>query len=258
MRGDASSSSSRQAQASRREGNLSNFLTPRVLALLVSGLLVAIVLAFIFARQDLALSSAAQALPNSHADFSFWWLVNYYGEVPTWTIVIMAALTYLASFVSGRLEKTLARYRPHLAFLLLTAALAPGLLDQGLKAIIRRPRPGDGLGFLPLFKIGPAAHDNGFPSGHTAAAFVLLAMAFLVPRTKPVLRAVVGAGFFIWGAAVGLARVVYGVHYPSDVLFGALLTLTVEIVLWGAVFRRRIAAADSPGAGGSDGLVHAQ
>jgi membrane-associated phospholipid phosphatase len=235
--------SSSRARAERVRGDLSNFLTPRVLAVLGLILAAAIVLAFFFARHDLALSEAAQALPGSHADYSFWWLINYYGEAPTWTIVILAALAYLVSFVSGRPAKSMARFRPHLLYLLSTAALAPGLINQGLKALVNRPRPGDGLGFLPLFKIGPAAHDNGFPSGHTAAAFVLLALAFLVPRSKPLLRALAGTGFIVWGIAVGVARVVYGVHYPSDVLFGALVTLSVEIILWGAAFRRRIAAA---------------
>jgi undecaprenyl-diphosphatase len=221
-----------------------------VIAVLVLGLAVAAVLAFQFARHDLALAEAAQALPNSNTDHTFWWMVNYYGEVPTWTVVTLAALAGLLSFVSGRLKKALARFRPQLLFLVCTAALAPGLLNQGMKAIFNRPRPGDGLGFLPLFAIGPADHDNSFPSGHTAAAFVLFALVFLIPRAKPLLRALAGAVFFLWGAAVGVARVVYGVHYPSDVLFGALLTLGVEIVLWVTVFRRRVAAAELPGGGG--------
>lgn len=222
-------------------------LTSRVLIALILGLVAASVLAVFLAHNDLALSAAAQALPDSHADYSFWWLVNYYGEVPTWTVVGLAGLALLASFADGRPRQALTRFRPHLLFLLCTAALGPGLFGQGLKAMFNRPRPGDGLGFLPLFAVGPVGHDNGFPSGHTAAAFVLLALAFLIPRTMPRLRALAAAGFVLWGAAVGLARVVYGAHYPSDVLFGALLTLTVELVLWGAVFRRRIAATETRG-----------
>ena len=97
----------------RRESSL-RFFPPASWPSSPSACLSAIVLAFVFARHDLAYSEAAQALPGSHADYSFWWLVNYYGEAPTWTIVILACLTYLASFVSGRLEKALARYRPHL------------------------------------------------------------------------------------------------------------------------------------------------
>lgn len=221
------------------------FLTPRVLAVLLLGLAAASVLGFLFARYDLALSDAARALPDAHADYSFWWLVNYYGEVPTWTTVVLAALVGLGSFLVPRWGRALAGYRPHILFFIGTAALGPGLLNHGLKALFNRPRPGDALGFLKVLVIGPADHDNSFPSGHTAAAFVLFALVFLIPRTRPLLRALAGTGFFLWGAAVGAARVVYGAHYPSDVLFGALVTLTVEIVLWGAVFRRRVHPASS-------------
>ena len=220
------------------------FLTPRVLAVLLLGLAAASVLGLLFARHDLALSHAARALPDAHADYSFWWLVNYYGEVPTWLTVVLAAFVGLGSFLVPRWRRTLAGYRPHLLFLLGTAALGPGLLNHTLKALFNRPRPGDVLGFLKVLVIGPADHDNSFPSGHTAAAFVLFALVFLIPRAKPILRALAGAVFFLWGAAVGVARVVYGAHYPSDVLFGALLTLGVEIILWAAVFRPRIAASD--------------
>jgi membrane-associated phospholipid phosphatase len=217
-------------------------LSRRRLALLAFGLIAASVLAFFLARHDLALAEAAQALPDSHADYSFWWLANYYGEAPTWTIVILAALAYLASFVSGRPAKAMARFRPHLLFVILTAAVAPGLITQGLKAVFNRPRPGDGLGFLPLFHLGPAPHDNGFPSGHTAAAFVLLALAYLVPRSQVGLRRLAAACFVAWGLAVGLSRVVWGVHYPTDVLFGALITILVEWGLWAGWFRKRIEA----------------
>lgn len=207
--------------------------------------LVAVSLAAVWvARHDLALSDAARAIPGAHEDFSFWWLVNFYGEVPTWTVVGLAALACLGSRLVRPLKASLGRFRPHLLFLLGTAALGPGLLNQGLKALFNRPRPDDVLGFLPAFVIGPADHDRGFPSGHTAAAFVLLALAFLVPRAKPLLRTLAGGVFVLWGCAVGLARVVYGAHYPSDVLFGAILTVAVEVVLWRAVFRRRTGSAE--------------
>jgi membrane-associated phospholipid phosphatase len=220
------------------------FLTPRLTVILALGLVAAAVLAFVFARHDLALSEAARALPDAHADYSFWWLVNYYGEIPTWMVIALAALGCLGSLAVSKGRMALARFRPHLLFVICTAALGPGLLNQGMKALFNRPRPGDGLGFLPVFVIGPAHHDNSFPSGHTAMAFVLLALVFLVPRTKTGLRALAGTGFVLWGIAVGAARVVYGAHYPSDVLFGAGVTLIVEIILWGAVFRRRIVPPD--------------
>ncbi len=211
------------------------FLTPATILLLLIGLAAAIVLTLVFRHADLSLSLAAQALPGAHDDFTFWWMVNYYGEIPTWTVVGIAAFLFV---LSGR-RAAWRSFRPHLRFLLLTALLSPGLLDNLLKLIFNRPRPGDGMGFFPLFVLGPGRQDNGFPSGHTAAAFVLLALVFLIPRERRLLRLLAAVAFFSWGAAVGAARVVWGAHYPSDVLYGALLTILVELVLWLGWFRRR-------------------
>ena len=203
--------------------------------LLVMGFAAAVALTVIFYHADLSLSAAAQAIPGAHDDFTFWWLVNYYAEIPTWSVVGIAAFFFV---LSGS-RAAWVSFRPHLEFLLLTAALSPGILNHLLKMIFNRPRPGDGMGFFPLFALGPGRQDNGFPSGHTAAAFVLLTLVFLIPRERRLLRILVAIAFFSWGTAVGLARVVWGSHYPGDVLFGALLSILVELVLWLGWFRRR-------------------
>lgn len=223
----------------------SPFFSPRVMAALAFGLVVFALAAVVFGRYDLSLSDGAQGIPGANNDHSFWWLVNYYGELPTWAMIGLAVLALGLSWTETFRQK-LGAFRPHLVYLLATAALAPGLIGQGVKAIINRPRPGDGLGFFPLFAFGPGGHDNSFPSGHTAMAFVLFALVFLIPRANRRLRVLAGAGFFLWGVAVGISRVVWGAHYPSDALFGAGISLAVEIVLWAAVFRRRVAAAGPP------------
>ncbi|MGS0682739.1 phosphatase PAP2 family protein [Shewanella sp. 125m-7] len=83
-----------------------------------------------------------------------------------------------------------------------------------LKNMIRRPRPchalADGVAsFEPADKFS-------LPSGHTAAAFVMATSIYLVYPSL----------FYItifWALAIGLARVVLGVHYPLDILAGAML-----------------------------------
>lgn len=67
---------------------------------------------------------------------------------------------------------------------------------------------------------------NSFPSGHTtAAASIAVALLLVVPAGYRLLAAGVGAALT---AAVGLAVVILGWHYPSDVL-GALLV----VATWG-------------------------
>lgn len=102
---------------------------------------------------------------------------------------------------------------------LLGAILAQGALVGVLKALFTRVRPCHALGWCaPL--AGSAPRDFSFPSGHAAGAFAFAAfVALRVPRW--------GALALLFAALVAASRVVLGVHYPSDVVAGALLGAAV-------------------------------
>ncbi len=83
-----------------------------------------------------------------------------------------------------------------------------------LKHGIKRDRPCKVLsGVYP--RISPSDLFS-FPSGHTAAAFLI---ATLIGHSFPVLLVPV----FIWALLVGVSRIYLGVHYPSDILAGLLI-----------------------------------
>lgn len=69
-------------------------------------------------------------------------------------------------------------------------------------------------GLIPL--ITPPT-DYSFPSGHTAASF---AVGVLLFRKLPKRY---GIPALVLAALIGFSRLYLGVHYPSDVLAGALL-----------------------------------
>lgn len=83
-----------------------------------------------------------------------------------------------------------------------------------LKHCCRRRRPPESVPFF--VAVIRASDQFSFPSGHTMAAFLLATL---------VLLAYGGAALplFIWASAVGVSRVVLGVHFPSDILAGATL-----------------------------------
>jgi membrane-associated phospholipid phosphatase len=60
--------------------------------------------------------------------------------------------------------------------------------------------------------------DPSFPSGHTSMAFSLATSVSLAyPKWYVIFPS------YLWAGAVGYSRMDLGVHYPSDVLFGAAL-----------------------------------
>ena len=83
------------------------------------------------------------------------------------------------------------------------------------KRIVNRPRPAQTYSF-----ISPLEYERNysFPSGHTSNAFVTATSLSLQFKKWYV---VVPA--HLWAGAVAYSRLHMGVHYPSDVLAGAVL-----------------------------------
>lgn len=67
--------------------------------------------------------------------------------------------------------------------------------------------------------------DYSFPSGHTAAAFGTAVVLFLLLRDWRGISAMILAVF------MGFSRLYVGVHYPTDVLGGALLGTGVALLV---------------------------
>jgi undecaprenyl-diphosphatase len=103
------------------------------------------------------------------------------------------------------------------------AGVATALVVHGLKNVVRRRRP-----------TGPGIDDSvgapdrwAFPSGHTAQSFsVLVMISWLHPLLGLCLLPVI--------VGVGLSRVFLGVHYPSDVVVGVLIGVSLTLGVLGA------------------------
>lgn len=137
----------------------------------------------------------------------------FYGAVP---------LAWAGAWVRGG-DGTAAAYR-----LTLTQGATYGTV-LALKHAVGRPRP-----YLshPLtsrsaeYRRGKPDGYTSFPSGHAAlSAALATSWGLSYPRWY-----VVGPGA-AWALGVGLSRLHLGVHYPSDVLVGALLGMAVAGVV---------------------------
>ncbi|MFD8081292.1 phosphatase PAP2 family protein [Kitasatospora sp. NPDC059722] len=84
------------------------------------------------------------------------------------------------------------------------------------KELVRRPRPDRDAARVIAGRHVPMPASASFPSGHTASAFALAtAVGTVLPATATPLG--------LLACAVGYSRVHTGVHYPGDVVAGALL-----------------------------------
>ena len=92
------------------------------------------------------------------------------------------------------------------------------VVNQGLKFVVRRPRP-DLPGLEPLT---PVITRLSFPSAHATTSFAAArAYSGLVP----------GWALYVAAVAFAVSRPYLGVHYPSDVLAGAVLGTAVAELL---------------------------
>jgi membrane-associated phospholipid phosphatase len=104
---------------------------------------------------------------------------------------------------------------------LICAALGPVAigLNFAVKMIVRRPRPV--LEGLP--PLGGAPSSLSFPSAHATSSF---AVAVAMTRVDSL-----GAIAFVLAVTLALGRPYLGMHYPSDVLAGALLGVLLGLLV---------------------------
>jgi undecaprenyl-diphosphatase len=121
--------------------------------------------------------------------------------------------------------------RPAHALLLLGVLTAGHLFGEGVKELVRRPRPEVAR---PLIK---RPRSFSFPSGHalsSATTYGTLAALLAVRCPRRWQRGLLFAGAAVLVLLIGASRVYLGVHYLSDVLGGwaAGLAFVLLVVWW--------------------------
>jgi len=121
--------------------------------------------------------------------------------------------------------------RPVVFPLMVIAYFTAAAASDVIKLVVERHRPVD----HPLVT-APTTHS--FPSGHAATSFACAAMlAPFVGRRGAVV-------VYLLAAAIAYSRVYVGVHYPLDVIGGAVLgVLVVRVLRLLPAIRRRLPPA---------------
>jgi membrane-associated phospholipid phosphatase/MFS family permease len=149
--------------------------------------------------------------------------VNGLGDGPEWLYQALDPHTrnyivlLLTTLVAGAVLLRRPRYVLGAALGVVLAAYLAGAAIEVIKLFVERARPEEVLGSQVLLSEGRTwAHLASYPSGHliVTAAMAGAAGAALPALRKPLLAYVV---------MIGITRVLFGAHFPLDVLVGAVM-----------------------------------
>ena len=156
-----------------------------------------------------------------------------------------------ALMVYGRVrQKT---YDENTGYLLFTSEVTSVALTFGTKILVNRQRPLNALNNVHS-KGSPILDVYSFPSGHTSSSFALATMFTLRYPKYPQ----VYAPMFIWSLMVAYGRPYFGMHYPSDLLAGAIIGSGSSILIYSLrkelfKFKNRVLGEDK----NDDGSINA-
>jgi undecaprenyl-diphosphatase len=131
-------------------------------------------------------------------------------------IVILAILWLLLLTKGGRPGRIAA------LLLIPTIALSDQLNSSFLKFLVDRPRPCHELANVHLL-VG-CGSGYSFPSSHAVNNFAAaMVISYFLPRWT--------WAFFCYASVICFSRIYVGVHYPSDVIAGAMIGLVVGFLV---------------------------
>ncbi len=144
---------------------------------------------------------------------SGWWSSSVLDQILPWVTYLGSHFAVILFIIFNRL---LTKQKKVLRLLILLYAIQSAVI-YGLKFLVQRQRPLLFLETASKHSISPGEIlDPSFPSAHATFAFM---MATLLASQFPRYRAI----FFIGAAFIGWTRIYLGLHYPTDVIAGAVL-----------------------------------
>jgi len=159
-----------------------------------------------------------RSLSNPLCDYLMPVLSGGHGAMPWFMLAVLAA--FAAALIFGN-----ARARLCALMIFLAVTLGDSLVINTIKHAIARPRPCVALPDV-VERLG-CSNSGSMPSSHAANWFATAMIVFIFYRRKRYLTLPV----LFMAAAVSFSRVYNGVHYPGDVLAGAILGAGYAVAL---------------------------
>jgi undecaprenyl-diphosphatase len=111
-------------------------------------------------------------------------------------------------------------YWKRLALIMIAGIAVTAVVVMAIKFTVRRSRPQGEWG-----RVYRSTDPHSFPSGHAARSAMLAVVGLgLGPLW-------LGIILLVWAPMVGLARIIMGVHYPSDVIAGLVMGAIMGVLI---------------------------
>ncbi len=167
-------------------------------------------------NENISLFYLINGINNSFLNFLLPIITNF-GSLISWILICIFIYIFGGSY--GR----------KVAVLCLIALFITDIIVVSLKYVVAEPRP-----FLTLSNenLLMSVNGNSFPSGHTASSFTAATIIGLKYHLK-------SKGWKYWliypllafAILIGFSRIYIGVHYPYDVVFGALIGIVFGLIV---------------------------
>lgn len=116
--------------------------------------------------------------------------------------------------------------------------LSRGIITETMRFFFKRERPYEVLKFIAPI----TSSSSSFPSGHTVFMFTLTFLIFSMNKKW-------GLIFLVLSAISAVSRVIVGVHWFSDIVGGALISLIVYLVF------RKLFSLNNKASDKSEGII---